>query len=69
MSTNYFHNQNYWCGDFPGGPEIKTPPSNVGGAGLITGWRAKIPHAFDQKNLKSQNIKQNQYCKKFSIKT
>ena len=31
--------------DFPGGPVVKTSPSNAGGAGLIPGWRAKIPHA------------------------
>ena len=33
--------------------------SNVGGEGLIPGWRGKIPHA-------NQNIKQKQYCNKFN---
>ena len=43
--------------DFPGGPVVKTSPSNVGGASLIPGWGAKIPHALWPKN---QNIKQKQ---------
>ena len=41
-------------GNFPGGPVIKTLPSNVRGMGLNPGWRAKIPHALWPKN---QNIK------------
>ena len=40
--------------DFPGGPVVKTSPSNAGGAGSIPGQRAKIPHASQPKN---QNIK------------
>ena len=31
--------------DFPGGPMVKTLPSNAGAVGLIPGWGAKIPHA------------------------
>ena len=31
--------------DFPGGPVVKTSPSNEGGAGSIPGQGAKIPHA------------------------
>ena len=31
--------------DFPGGPVVKTSPSNAGGAGLIPGLGAKIPYA------------------------
>ena len=42
---------------------VKTLPSNSGGAGLIPGRGAKIPHASGPKN---QNIKQKQYCKKFN---
>ena len=42
---------------------VKTWPSNAGGAGLIPGWGAKIPHASRTKN---QNIKQKQYCNKFN---
>ena len=29
--------------DFPGGPGVKTSPSNAGGVGSISGPRAKIP--------------------------
>ena len=32
-------------GDFPGGPTVKTLPSNAEGAGLIPDWGDKIPHA------------------------
>ena len=31
--------------DFPGGPVVKTSPSNEGGAGSIPGGGARIPHA------------------------
>ena len=40
---------------FPGGPVVKTSPSNAGGVGLTPGWGTKIPHASWPKN---QNIKQ-----------
>ena len=50
-------------GDFPGGPVVKTLPSNAGGVGLIPGQRNKLPHASWPKN---QNIKQKQYCNKFN---
>ena len=49
--------------DFPGGPVVKTLPSNAGGAGSIPGWGAKIPHASWPKN---QNRKQKRYCNKFN---
>ena len=39
--------------DLPGGPVVKTSSSNVGGAGLIPGQGARIPHASWPKN---QNI-------------
>ena len=29
--------------DFPGGPVVKTPPSNAQGVGSIPGWGTKIP--------------------------
>ena len=48
--------------DFPGGPVVKTSPSNAGVAGSISGQGAKIPHAPRPKN---QNVKQKQYCNKF----
>ena len=34
--------------DFPGGPVIKTSPSNAGDKDSIAGWRTKIPHAAGQ---------------------
>ena len=51
------------CRDFPGGPVVKTSPSNAGGAVSIPGPGAKIPHGSGPKN---QNIKQKQYCNKFN---
>ena len=49
--------------DFPGSPVVKTSPSNAEGTGSIPGRGANIPHASWPKN---QNIKQKQYCNKFS---
>ena len=49
--------------DFPGCPVIKTSSSSSGVEGLIFGQGAKIPYALKPKN---QNIKQKQYCDKFS---
>ena len=46
--------------DFPGGPVVKTLPSNAGGAGLIPGQRAKISHALGPKN---QNINRSNVVK------
>ena len=40
----------YGSGDFPGGPVVKTLPSNAGNASSIPGWGAEIPP-------KIQNIK------------
>ena len=31
--------------DFPGGPVLRNPPFNAGGAGSIPGWGTKIPYA------------------------
>ena len=50
-------------GDFPGGPVVKTLPSNAGDVGWIPGPGGKIPHGSGPKN---QNIKQKQYCNKFN---
>ena len=43
--------------DFPGGPVVKTRGSTAGGAGSISGWGTKIPHALwsGQKSEKKQN--------------
>ena len=38
--------------DFPGGPVVKTSPSNAGGVGSIPDWGAKIPHASGPKKPK-----------------
>ena len=61
MSYHSDENASLW--GFPGGPVVKASPSNAGGAGLIPGRGAKIPHALWPKN---QNIKQKQYCNKFN---
>ena len=53
----------FW--DFPGGPVVKTPPSNMGGAGSIPGREVKSPHALRPKKRK-RNIKQKQYCNKLN---
>ena len=50
------------CGDFPGGPAVKTLFSKAWGAGLIPGQGTKIPHASQPK----KNIKQKQYCNEFN---
>ena len=49
--------------DFPGSPVVETSPSNAGSEGLISGQRAKIPHALWPKD---KNIKQKQYCNKLN---
>ena len=49
--------------DFPGGPVIKTLPSNAGGLGSIPSWGDKIPHASGPKN---QNVKQKKCHNKFN---
>ena len=49
--------------DFPGGPAVKTPPSNAGVTGSISGQGDKIPHASRSKN---PNVKQKRYCNKFN---
>ena len=49
--------------DFPGGPRVKTLPSNAGGGGSIPirELRCHMPPGW-----KKQNIKQKQYCNKFN---
>ena len=42
---------------------VKTPPINAGAEGSIPGGGAKIPCVWGPKK---QNIKQKQYCNKFS---
>ena len=40
--------------DFPGGPRVRTLPSNARGADLIPDWGAKIPHASWPKKPKDK---------------
>ena len=37
------------CRDFPGGPVVKTLPSNAGGLGSIPGWGSKSHMPRNQK--------------------
>ena len=38
--------------DFPGGPVVKSLPSNAGDTGLIPGQGTKVPHATGQLSLR-----------------
>ena len=49
--------------DLPGGPVVKTSPSNAWGVGSVPGGVDNIPHASGSAN---QNIKQKQYCNKLN---
>ena len=53
-------------GDFPGGPVVKTSPSDARGAGSIPGQGGRIPYTLQPKN---QNIKQKQYSNNVNKKT
>ena len=46
--------EKYKFRDFPGGPVVKTLPSNAGGAGSVPGGGAKIHMPPGQKKLKHQ---------------
>ena len=48
--------------DFPGGPVVRTLPSNAGSVGSTPGQGTKIPHAS---GLRNQNTKQKCYCNTF----
>ena len=39
-----------WVGDFPGGPVVKTLPSNAEGTYSVPHWGAGIPHASQPEN-------------------
>ena len=50
-------------GGLPGGPVVKTAPSNAGGAGSTANWGAKVPHAFQLKNQNTKHLtKFNRDC-------
>ena len=55
--------QNGYKRKFPGAPVAKTSPSNAGGADMIPGWGARIPHALWPEN---QNMRQKQCCSRFN---
>ena len=38
------------CGDFPGGPVVKNPSSNVGDSDSISGQEIKIPQVEGQQS-------------------
>ena len=48
MGNSMEVSQNTKNSDFPGGPVVKNPPSNVGDTGSIPGQGTKIPHAGGQ---------------------
>ena len=47
--SNYINT--YQSRDFPSGPGIKNPPSNMEDTGSIAGWGIKIPYATGQLSL------------------
>lgn len=49
--------------DFPGGPVVKTSPSNTSDVGSIPGGGVKIPHCLMA--LKQEHKQQKQYCDKY----
>ena len=51
--------ENWMHRDFPGGPVIKTLPSNAGGGDLIPGWGAKMPHALQTRDQNTIHIKKS----------
>ena len=46
VETEALWSLSHW--DFPGGLVVKSPPSNTGDTGLISGQGTKIPHALEQ---------------------
>ena len=60
--------QDETCGVFPGGPGVKTSPSNAESAALIPGQGKKILQPCGQKK-KTQNIKNRSNVITNSIKT
>ena len=61
--------QDETCGVFPGGPGVKTSPSNAESAALIPGQGTKILQPCGQKKKKTQNIKNRSNVITNSIKT
>ena len=63
MPRRHQHSKEGGIGDFPGGPVVKTSPSNARGEGLIPGQGAKILYALWPKH---PSVKQKQYCDKLN---
>ena len=51
------------CWDFPGGPVVKTSPSNAGDEGSIPGWGAKMPHSMQR----GQEVKKKRRRKRIPL--
>ena len=53
---------------FPGGPMVKSSPSNAAGLGLIPDQGAEMPQTSWPKtqNIKKKKKKRKQYCNKFN---
>ena len=69
LYLHYHSNKNilkFLLSDFPGGPVVKTLPSNAGGVGSIPGWGACSFLATCLMAKNPKNIKQKQYCNKFN---
>ena len=58
-----FFSLRIWVRDLPGGPVVKTLPSNAGSVGLIPDKGVKIINASWPQKTK---IKEKQYCNKFN---
>ena len=66
MSVGYFFSsRSLIVGNFPGGPVVKTSPSNVGGAGWGCGFDPWSGN-YHPTCLMAKKLKQKQYCNKFS---
>ena len=56
--------QKYINRDFPGGPAVKSSPSNAGGAGSILGPEDPLEEGLDACSLEENNDKPKQHIKK-----
>ena len=54
--------QDETCGVFPGGPGVKTSPSNAESAALIPGQGTKILQPCGQKKKKNPKHKKQKQC-------
>ena len=61
LNIGFIFNKMWACWDFPGGRVVKTSLSNAGGAGLIPGPGAKIPHALRPKQQQEKKKKRRKH--------